>query len=64
MGLAPYTLAITIISFVQMYVIAVRQMPDINPNGELFADGATNFFCNIFSGMPVTNSFSCSAVLL
>ncbi|EPY18571.1 sulfate transporter-like protein [Strigomonas culicis] len=63
-GLGPYTLTIAMISFVQIYVIAQRVDPNLNPNSELFASGATNFLCNIMNGMPVTNSFSCSSVLL
>lgn len=61
--LGPYTLTIAVIGFVQMYVVAQRIMPDIDPDAELFAAGITNFLANIFAGMPVSNSFSCSAVL-
>lgn len=63
-GLGPYTVTITMISFLQMFVIAQRIMPDIDPNAELFASGITNFLVNILSGMPVTNSFGCSSVLM
>ncbi|KAK7194780.1 sulfate transporter-like protein [Novymonas esmeraldas] len=63
-GLGPYTLTITVISFVQMYVVAQRVMPDIDPNAELFAGGVTNLLVNLMSGMPVSNSFSCSSVLI
>ncbi|KAG5500498.1 hypothetical protein JKF63_03592 [Porcisia hertigi] len=63
-GLGPYTLTITVISFVQMYVVAQRVMPDIDPNAELFAGGITNLLVNLMSGMPVSNSFSCSSVLI
>lgn len=62
--LGPYTLTITVISFVQMYVVAQRVMPDIDPNTELFAGGVTNLLVNLMSGMPVSNSFSCSSVLI
>ncbi|KPI89456.1 sulfate transporter-like protein [Leptomonas seymouri] len=62
--LGPYTLTITVISFVQMYVVAQRVMPDIDPNTELFAGGITNLLVNLMSGMPVSNSFSCSSVLV
>ncbi|KPA85296.1 sulfate transporter-like protein [Leptomonas pyrrhocoris] len=62
--LGPYTLTITVISFVQMYVVAQRVMPDIDPNTELFAGGITNLLVNLMSGMPVSNSFSCSSVLI
>ncbi|KAL7699553.1 sulfate transporter-like protein [Lotmaria passim] len=62
--LGPYTLTITVISFVQMYVVAQRVMPDIDPNTELFAGGVTNLLVNLMSGMPVSNSFSCSSVLM
>ncbi|CAJ1010059.1 putative Sulfate permease family/STAS domain/Histidine phosphatase superfamily (branch 2) [Leishmania naiffi] len=63
-GLGPYTLAITVISFVQMYVVAQRVMPNVDPNTELFAGGITNLLVNVMSGMPVSNSFSCSSVLI
>jgi sulfate permease, SulP family len=62
--LGPYTLTITVISFVQMYVVAQRVMPDIDPNTELFAGGVTNLLVNLMSGMPISNSFSCSSVLI
>ncbi|GET90092.1 sulfate transporter-like protein [Leishmania tarentolae] len=63
-GLGPYTLTITVIIFVQMYVVAQRVMPNIDPNTELFAGGITNLLVNLMSGMPVSNSFSCSSVLI
>ncbi|KAG5475086.1 hypothetical protein CUR178_04536 [Leishmania enriettii] len=63
-GLGPYTLSITVISFVQMHVVAQRVMPNIDPNAELFAGGITNLLVNLMSGMPVSNSFSCSSVLI
>ncbi|KAG5474413.1 hypothetical protein LSCM1_03195 [Leishmania martiniquensis] len=63
-GLGPYTLSITVISFVQMHVVAQRVMPNIDPNTELFSGGITNLLVNLMSGMPVSNSFSCSSVLI